>query len=99
MKKMIVILIVLIITHDAKTQSFNDTALWHGKERENRYHPQGTDFVLTNGKTRFARELDGNNTGFRIEAGELPEFALHMPGMGGNLRFVIIGRKKERRRN
>jgi hypothetical protein len=80
--------------NDAKTQSFYDTALWHGKERVLRYHPEGTDFVITNGTRRFVRALYGTNTGFRIEAGDLPEFALYMPGMGGNFRFVITGHKK-----
>jgi hypothetical protein len=40
--------------------------------------------------------LYGGNTAFRAEAGDLPEFALYMPGMGGNLKFGIIanGRSK-----
>ena len=73
MKRIILILIVLIVMNDGKTQSFTDTALWHGKQRELRYHPEGTDFVITNGKRRFVRALYGTNTAFRIEAGDLPE--------------------------
>jgi hypothetical protein len=40
--------------------------------------------------------LYGGNTAFRAEAGDLPEFALYMPGMGGNLKFgfVINGKSK-----
>src|SRR6187551_3004025 len=61
--------------------------LWHDKERTVRYHPEGTDFVITNGNRRFTRALYGTNTAFRVEAGDLPEFALYMPGMGGNIKF------------
>ena len=63
---------------------------WHGIEREIRYHPEGTDFVIENGKKRFNRALYGSNTVFRAEAGDLPEFALYMPGMGGTIRFGLI---------
>jgi hypothetical protein len=54
------------------------------------YRPQGTDFVTVNGTMRFNRALYGTNTGFRVEAGDLPEFALYMPGMGGNCKFGLI---------
>src|SRR4249920_1952678 len=64
--------------------------LWHGKERTVRYHPEGNDIVIENGDRRFTRALYGTNTAFRVEAGDLPEFAMYMPGMGGNLRFGII---------
>jgi hypothetical protein len=60
------------------------------RERNLHYQAQGTDFVTVNGKMRFNRALYGTNTGFRIEAGDLPEFALYMPGMGGNFRFGLI---------
>jgi len=64
--------------------------LWHGKERNIHYRPDGNDFVLVNGTKRFNRALYGTNTAFRVEAGDLPEFALYLPGMGGNLKFGII---------
>jgi hypothetical protein len=38
----------------------------------------------------LTRALYGTNTAFRIEAGDLPEFAFYMPGMGGNLKFGLI---------
>lgn len=63
---------------------------WHGIERQVRYRPEGTDIVIDNGTRRFNRALYGGNTAFRAEAGDLPEFALYMPGMGGNLKFGII---------
>jgi hypothetical protein len=59
------------------------------QSRKVHYYPQGTDFVCENGKMRFNRALYGTNTGFRVEAGDLPEFALYMPGMGGNFRFAL----------
>ena len=64
--------------------------LWHGIERELRYRPEGNDIVIENGTRRFNRALYGGNTAFRAEAGDLPEFALYMPGMGGNLKFGIV---------
>jgi len=66
------------------------TALWHGEKRELRYHPEGEDFVIRNGSRRFNRALYGTHTAFRVEAGDLPEFALYMPGMGGNLKLGLV---------
>jgi hypothetical protein len=66
------------------------TQLWHNQERTLRYHPEGRDFVIPNGNRRFTRALYGTNTAFRVEAGDLPEFAMYMPGMGGNLKFGLI---------
>src|SRR6187401_222236 len=67
-----------------------DQKLWHDKERTVRYLPEGNDIVIENGDRRFTRALYGTNTAFRVEAGDLPEFAMYMPGMGGNLRFGLI---------
>lgn len=58
-------------------------------ERTLRYHPEGTDFVIENGKEFFNRPLYGGNTAFRVDAGDKPEFSLYLPGHGGNLRFGI----------
>jgi hypothetical protein len=75
----------------------NDTSIyWHNKERSIHYLPQGNDFVCVNGKMRFNRALYGTNTAFRIEAGDLPEFALYMPGMGGNFKFGLIEGNKSK---
>lgn len=63
---------------------------WHGEQRALRYRPEGKDFVIVNGKRRFTRALYGTNTAFRAEAGDLPEFAIYMPGMGGNLKFGLM---------
>jgi Domain of unknown function (DUF4450)/Glycosyl-hydrolase family 116, catalytic region len=64
--------------------------LWHGQVRTLRYRPEGQDFVIVNGTRRFTRALYGTNTAFRVEAGDLPEFALYLPGMGGNLQFGLV---------
>lgn len=63
---------------------------WHNQPRTVHYHPSGTDFITINGTRRFNRALYGTNTAFRAEAGDLPEFALYLPGMGGNLKFGLI---------
>jgi hypothetical protein len=63
---------------------------WHGVQRKLHYKPQGKDLVKIEGGHRFNRALYGSNTGFRVEAGDLPEFALYMPAMGGNLKFELI---------
>ncbi len=60
------------------------------QDRALRYTPEGDAFVINNGTRKFNRALYGTNTGYRTEAGDLPEFALYMPGMGGNLRFALL---------
>ncbi len=84
---------VLILSFGISTFLFGqqniDNRLWHNIKREIRYLPQGKDIVITNGNRRFTRALYGTNTAFRVEAGDLPEFAMYMPGMGGNIKFGI----------
>src|SRR5688572_6483019 len=58
-------------------------------ERPLRYHPEGQDFVITNGGEFFNRPLYGGNTAFRVDAGDRPEFVLYLPGRGGNLRLGV----------
>jgi hypothetical protein len=58
-------------------------------ERDLRYTPDGTDFVIENGEEFFNRPLYGGNTAFRVDAGDKPEFSMYLPGHGGNLRFGI----------
>ncbi|SFC28236.1 protein of unknown function [Parapedobacter composti] len=55
-----------------------------------RYLPDGEDFVIRNGTRRFNRALYGTHTAFRVEAGDLPEFALYLPGVGGNLQLGLV---------
>lgn len=52
-----------------------------------RYRPDAADFVIENGEEFFNRPLYGGHTGFRVDAGDLPEFTLYLPGRGGNLRL------------
>lgn len=54
-----------------------------------RYWPIDGDFVITNGPEFFNRPLYCDNTAFRIDGGDKPEFSLYLPGRGGNLRFGI----------
>ncbi|MDD4992515.1 MAG: DUF4450 domain-containing protein [Paludibacter sp.] len=64
------------------------------KDRELRYRPEGDDFVIVNGTSQFNRALYGTHTGFRVETGDVPEFALYLPRMGGNLSFSIENKQK-----
>ena len=70
--------------------------LWHNKQRTIHYQPQGNDFILYKGTRKFNRALYGTNTSFRVEAGDLPEFALYMPGMGGNCKIGIVSNNKSK---
>ncbi|WP_225585063.1 DUF4450 domain-containing protein [Flavobacterium sp. MDT1-60] len=64
--------------------------------RKIHYAPEGNSFVLKNGTRKFNRALYGSNTGFRVETGDLPEFAMYMPGMGGNFKLGIINGKESK---
>lgn len=61
-----------------------------GDPRPLRYSPEGGDFVIHNGTGFFNRPLYGGNAGFRVEAGDLPEFAFYLQGRCGNLRLGLI---------
>ncbi|WP_326983987.1 DUF4450 domain-containing protein [Chryseobacterium sp. MYb264] len=78
-----------LIVLSAFSQSFAQSKHWQNKERELHYKEDKGDYLLVNGKYRFNRALYGDNRASRVEAGDLPEFALYLPGMGGNLQFVI----------
>jgi hypothetical protein len=80
----------LCIALIVQTVCIAQTGLWHGLQRKIHYKPDGEDFLLVNGDRRFNRALYGGNSAFRVEAGDLPEFALYLPGMGGNLKFGLI---------
>nr|WP_294895595.1 DUF4450 domain-containing protein [uncultured Pedobacter sp.] len=61
-----------------------------------RYQPTNEGYKGVNLERKFNRALYGTNTGFRIEAGDKPEFALYLPGMGGNLKLGFkIGNTKK----
>lgn len=58
-----------------------------------RYHPDGSDIVIVNGRNRFNRPLYGSNTAFFVYAGDLPEILLALPGKGGTLRLgMAVGK-------
>jgi hypothetical protein len=54
-----------------------------------RYVPEGSGFVIRNGKEFFNRPLYSTSA-FRVDAGDLPEFSLYLPGHGGNLKLGIV---------
>ncbi|MCH4551723.1 DUF4450 domain-containing protein [Aestuariibaculum lutulentum] len=70
--------------------SAQENSSYQSTSRKIHYLPEGENFILKNGTRKFNRALYGTNTGFRVEAGDLPEFAMYMPGMGGNFRLGII---------
>lgn len=86
-------LVILLFGYTANAQELYPVLLsnapWHGEQRTLRYHPEGEDFVITNGNRRFNRALYGTHTAFRVEAGDLPEFSLYMPGLGGTLKLGL----------
>ncbi|WP_420236579.1 DUF4450 domain-containing protein [Telmatobacter bradus] len=57
--------------------------------RPMRYEPRNGAFVIQQGKEFFNRPLYGPNNAFRVDAGDLPEFSLYLPGHGGNLKFAL----------
>jgi len=82
-------ILLLLITVCLFSASFNSSAQDSTTNRIIRYQPDEGDFVIKNGKIKFNRSLYGVNTEFRVEAGDLPEFALYLPGMGGNLKLAL----------
>ena len=72
-----------------RIQAFAPVFLTSTRATPPRYTPVGTDFVITNGGEFFNRPLYGGNTAFRVDAGDVPEFSLYLPGRGGNLRLGI----------
>ncbi len=89
--KFVKILPLLLIGVAASAQplaSLNDSQ--RGTQRTLRYIPDGEDFVIVNGDKKFNRALYGSHTGFRVETSDVPEFALYLPRMGGNLSFGIV---------
>jgi hypothetical protein len=92
MRYFAVLLAWLLLRGVGQAQPAPTPPLWHGQSRTLRYHPDGADFVITNGTHRFNRALYGTHTAFRVEAGDLPEFALYLPGMGGNLKFGLLAK-------
>jgi hypothetical protein len=88
-KPVIIFISFLILSPEIFAQVNVRGKLWHNEERTLRYKPEGGDFVITNGNRLFTRALYGTHTAFRVESGDRPEFALYMPGMGGNFKIGI----------
>jgi hypothetical protein len=94
-----IVLIVFLLFQSAVAQELYPPKLpvenWHNETRSLRYHPEGNDFVIVNGRRRFNRALYGTHSAFRVEAGDLPEFALYMPGLGGTFKIGIAKGKAQ----
>lgn len=84
-----VIISALLLVGAVVTTASAQSKHWQKGERALHYTEDQGDFLLVNGRYRFNRALYGDNRASRVEAGDLPEFALYLPGMGGNLQFVI----------
>lgn len=78
------------------TAQVDSSAYWHGIPRSVRYVPEGRTFAIENGERRFNRALYGGPSGFRVEAGDVPEFALYRPRLAGTLRFGIANGQESR---
>ncbi|HWG18478.1 MAG TPA: DUF4450 domain-containing protein [Acidobacteriaceae bacterium] len=67
-----------------------------------RYKPgtgeQAGEFVIRNGAEFFNRPIYGppDTAGFRVDAGDKPEFSLYLPGHGGNLKLGFIVREQSK---
>lgn len=55
-------------------------------ERNFQYQPDGNALVCVNGKNRFTRALYGDNTAYRLETSDRPEFVVTNGKKGMNLR-------------
>jgi hypothetical protein len=67
----------------------------HMTARPLRYRPDRGDFVIRNGTEYFNRPLYApcsttHSADFRVDASDLPEFSLYLPGHGGNLKLGFI---------
>ena len=64
---------------------------WSSRPR--RYAPENGAFVIRNGREMFNRPLYGVASdaadGFRVDAGDLPEISLYLPGHGGTMRWGV----------
>ncbi|MGP8259728.1 MAG: DUF4450 domain-containing protein, partial [Acidobacteriaceae bacterium] len=65
-----------------------------------RYRPDHGEFVIRNGGEYFNRPLYApcsttQPADFRVDAGDLPEFSLYLPGHGGNLKLGFRGIKNQ----
>lgn len=88
--------IFLFLPSESLIAQSDSAEYWHNEIRTIHYKPEGKDFVCVNPTRQFNRALYGTNTAFRVEAGDLPEFAMYMPGMGGNFKFGLINGNKSK---
>lgn len=67
--------------------SYNDAK--RGSARTLQYHPEGNEFVCTNGKNRFTRALYGGPTAFRLETSDRPVFAAYIDKNSQHISFWV----------
>lgn len=53
------------------------------------YRPDGISAVCVDCKHMYNRALYGAHSGFRIECSDIPVFGVYLPGMGGNMSFIL----------
>jgi hypothetical protein len=88
--KALALFFTVVVAKGAVIAAAAPTPMLEGRiDRPLRYHPDGTEFVITNGAEFFNRPLYDDNTAFRVDAGDKPEFSLYLPGRGGNLRLGL----------
>ncbi|MCH5239836.1 MAG: DUF4450 domain-containing protein [Muribaculaceae bacterium] len=61
----------------------------YSENRPTHYVPEGKSVKAVNGKAKFNRGLYGAHSGFRVDCSDMPEFGIYLPGMGGNLTFIL----------
>ncbi|MEA5258225.1 DUF4450 domain-containing protein [Arcicella aquatica] len=89
--KKVLFLVFFLVT------SFKIIAQTNAVVKNLHYKPfNGNGFVCVNPKKKFNRALYGSNSAFRIEAGDFPEFALYLPGMGGNCKIGLLNGTKSK---
>lgn len=86
----LLLVVLLLINCKSYAQGVQNKVGNTNNIRTLRYHPEGNDFVIVNGDKRYNRALYGTHTAFRVEGGDLPEFALFMPGIGGDMKLGVM---------
>ena len=88
--------VFILISFASLNVASNSLLAQQSQNRNIRYLPDQKDFVVKNGDKRFNRALYGFPSDYRVEAGDLPEFAFYLPGMGGNLSFALVDGEGEK---
>ena len=82
MNKVVDVLLACVLMFAVFEEGVAQSKHWQNTSRTVHYTEDKGDFLLVDGTYRFNRALYGNHKPSRVEAGDLPEFALYFPGMG-----------------